>query len=552
MEVLEVKLLWHASWMDTPGYEVPDGGVLIRVAAAVPLASLENASGRVTRQPGRKVMTFLFTDGPRNTLRKARTKLDEPKFTGDFRVSVVLGEAVPSGRRLIALAPRVPPCSQQLVVHRALVSPVSDQFSLDDLGHVASRLADEAGILTRLARQSFLYSGLRPPGQLAGLLRNALRSGATGSPGGGRGGRPAVIVPPQDDGQAAGTVLRLRSAADPGRMPVAVLGAGDYTRTEIIPALRRARLPLYSVANRDPQIAAMVGRKHGFALAATDSERAIAELPAPGLVVIATAHDSHAHLASVALKSGHRVFLEKPPAVTGEDVQVLAAGMRSYPGAVEIGFNRRYHPLVRRARVRLQQESGPMSISCTVRELNFQPDHWYFWPNQGTRVTGNLCHWIDLSVFLLGPGIMPVSVMLSPRVPGSERGSDEERVLTVTFDDGSLLTILATTRGDDIRGVQEQLEIRRGRVTITIDDLWKMRVRTGGIERSRRTLFRDKAHAAMYEEALARIVAGSASVYPVADMIVVSAIQVAASELVWNDQCAGELPDWLALAGEAR
>ena len=96
-------------------------------------------------------------------------------------------------------------------------------------------------------------------------------------------------------------------------MPVAVLGGGDYTRTEIIPGLRRAKLSLYAVANREPQIAALVGRQFGFALATTDSERAIAETPAPGLVVVATAHDSHTQLACAALKAGHRVFVEKPP-----------------------------------------------------------------------------------------------------------------------------------------------------------------------------------------------------------------------------------------------
>lgn len=265
-------------------------------------------------------------------------------------------------------------------------------------------------------------------------------------------------------------------------------------------------------------------------------------------MVVATAHDSHAQLTCSALKAGHRVFLEKPPAVTPEDVHQLAGAMRSYPGSVEIGFNRRYHPLVRRVRSRLQRETGPTTISCVVKELSFEPDHWYFWPNQGTRVTGNLCHWIDLAVYLMEGSPLPVAVALSPRVPGSEPGSDEERVLTVTFEEGSLLTILATTRGDDIRGVQEQLDIRRGRVSVTIDDLWKLRIRSGGIERYARTAFRDKAHSAMYQEGLRRIADGKPSVYPVRDMVIVSAVQVTASNLVRADAGLATLPDWLALA----
>jgi predicted dehydrogenase len=545
-----MKVLWRDAWIEVPGFEVPESGIPIEVSAAIPLAKVENASGRRQRRPGRKVAVFLLTDGPRSTLRKARTKRDEPRFTGDYRITVVLGQAIGSGRQVVALAPRVPPAAQQLVVHRDLVHQVPDGFSAGDLQRVAARLSARADVLSRLGRQSFLYSGMTPPGELVTALQDALSPGVAPP-----GLVTEVISPPQGDGRTADTVMRLTLASDPAGtttglagMPVAVLGAGDYTRSEIIPALRRARLSMYAVANREPQIAAIVGREYGFALATTDSERAIAETPAPGLVVVATAHDSHTHLACAALKAGHRVFVEKPPTVTEEDVHRLAAAMRSYPGAVEIGFNRRYHPLVRRARARLRQESGPVSISCLVKELTFESDHWYFWPNQATRITGNLCHWIDLAVFFLEDKPTPKSVTLSPRMPGTEPGSDEERVLTVTFDDGSLLTVLGTTRGDDIRGVQEQIDIRRGKTTITIDDLWKMRVRSGGIERYSRTLFRDKAHATMYREALGRIVAGRPAVYPVRDMVVVSAIQIAASNLARTDERTAEPPDWLSLA----
>jgi predicted dehydrogenase len=493
----------------------------------------------------RKVAVFLYTDGPWITLRKARTKREEPRFTGDFRATIVLGEVIATGRRVVALASRVPACAQQLVIHPDLVLDVADAFSVDDLQLLAARLLPAADVLNKLCRQSFLYSGMRPPAELVELHTTALAADNVRSP------VPATeaLRPPTGAKDAADTVLRLKTTpTSSSGIPVAVLGGGDYTRSEIIPALRRGRFSLYAVANREPQIAALVGRQYGFVLATTDSERAIAELPAPGLVIVATAHDSHARLACAAVKAGHRVFLEKPPTVTVEDVHRLADAMHSNPGSIEIGFNRRYHPLVRRARARLKQESGPTSISCTVKELTFQDDHWYFWPNQGTRITGNLCHWIDLAVYLIDGSPMPVSVTLSPRMPGTEPGSDEERVLTVTFEDGSLLTVLGTTRGDDIRGVQELMDIRRGYTTITIDDLWKYRLRSDGIERLSRTLFRDKAHAGMYREGLGRIKAGRPSIYPVRDMVVVSAIQVAASDLARTDQRAADLPDWMALA----
>ena len=350
-----MKMLWRGAWLEAPGFEVPEDGTLIEVFAAIPLVKVENASGRQQRRPGRKVAVFLLTDGPRSTLRKARTKREEPRFTGDYRTTVVLGQAIPSGPRVVALAPRVPPASQQLVIHHDLVKQVPDGFSAEDLRRAAARLSAQADVLSRLGRQSFLYSGMKPPAELVTALDEALSAGDAPP-----GQDTDVLSPPAGDGRAADTVLRLKSTPGSAGLPVAVLGAGDYTRTEIIPALQRARMSPYVVANREPQIAAMVGREYGFTLATTDSERAIAETPSPGLVVVATAHDSHTHLACAALKAGHRVFVEKPPTVTDEDVHRLVTAMRSYPGAVEIGFSA---AVITRScaghAARLRQESGP-------------------------------------------------------------------------------------------------------------------------------------------------------------------------------------------------
>ncbi|MGC2008501.1 hypothetical protein, partial [Trebonia sp.] len=187
-----MKLLWRGEWIETPGYEVPADGVLIGVTATVPLFTLKNASGRQQRRPGRKVAVFLYTDGPRITLRKARTKREEPRFTGDFRVTLVLGDALDSGRRVVALASRVPSCAHQFVVHRDLVLDVPASFSEDDLRAAAARLIAETETLTRLCRQGYLYSATRPPAELVELLTDAVT--ATGTPA--QGAAPGVLRPP--------------------------------------------------------------------------------------------------------------------------------------------------------------------------------------------------------------------------------------------------------------------------------------------------------------------------------------------------------------------
>src|SRR5207244_7577808 len=136
-----------------------------------------------------------------------------------------------------------------------------------------------------------------------------------------------------------------------GRIPLALLGAGDYARTQILPALRRSDAALVAVADREPQIAALVAQEAEFEVATTSAREAIAHLDAPGIVMIATYHDSHAALATEALDAGHRVFVEKPPAVTPEDVDLLLSAIRKSGSGVDVGFNRRHHQLVKQARL---------------------------------------------------------------------------------------------------------------------------------------------------------------------------------------------------------
>ncbi len=198
----------------------------------------------------------------------------------------------------------------------------------------------------------------------------------------------------------------------------------------------------------------------------------------------------------------------------------------------------------------LATEPGPATIIALIREVEITADHWYLWPNQGTRVAGNLCHWIDLAFHLLGPGPRAVEVAVSPRVSDDPRDADAERAFTITFDDGSVATLMPTTRGDSVRGVQEQIEIRRGGLALRLDDLWRLNGLRRGLPVRHRTLWRGKGHGPMYRSAIKRFAAGDAAAYPAADLRRVGEVQLAATEAVRSGAAAAPIADLLA-AGRA-
>jgi len=525
-----MRLLWNGEWIEVPAPVAVPGATLLKIKATVPIERVRVPSGRVIRAPYRKAARFAVLDGPSSTVRKVRSKREDARLQGDYRIVAALASATDETEERLALCPRVAPCAELMVCPEDLVF-AAPGASTEALQRFAEALRPQAGMLAELCTQSFLYSGQAPPAALRELAATAAKA-ATTAAGASRSGGGPVLHPLAPEGSFA-TTLQLGDRGPRDGVSVAVLGAGDYARTQIIPALTRARLRPYAIADREPQIAGEVGRASGFVVATTDARAAIESLPGPGLVVVATAHDSHAALAAAALDAGHRVFAEKPAVITREDLKLLAAAAARTPGRLDLGFNRRHHPLTRRLRTAVAGEQGPLTITCLVREISISPNHWYFWPNQGTRVAGNLCHWLDLGISLLDPATVASEVTVTPAAPNPGHGSnDAERVLAVTFDDGSLLTIVATDRGDDLQGVQETIDVRRGLVTARIDDFRSITVLRNGRSRTVRRLWRDKGHEAMFESCFRRAAADQAAVYPAGDLDRVATVQIAATELI--------------------
>jgi predicted dehydrogenase len=309
----------------------------------------------------------------------------------------------------------------------------------------------------------------------------------------------------------------------------AVIAGGDYVRTDVIPALNRAGFALRVVADIEPHIAGYTKKHFGFERAETDWRRALDDTKAD-TVVIATFHDSHATIAAEALRRGKKVLLEKPPVVTRADLELLLQTARA-SGFLDIGYNRRYAGFARAAKRLLSQAEGPTTITMLVREVEIPPQHWYRWPKEGTRVTGNLCHWIDLASFLLGFNPVPHEMTVSAP---ADLEPDEERTFSIVYDDATTVTIVATQRGDPTLGVQELIDIRRGDLSIRIDDFRRLDVTKAGRRIRRSYSRRDKGHRAMYEEMLRRVKTDQPPLYTIQDLEVTSLLTILATEMVRN------------------
>ncbi|HPF69252.1 MAG TPA: bi-domain-containing oxidoreductase [Candidatus Krumholzibacteria bacterium] len=225
-----------------------------------------------------------------------------------------------------------------------------------------------------------------------------------------------------------------------GKPVVAFFGAGNYASRVLIPAFAAAGAQLSALVTSGGPGGAAYGRKAGFARVATDPAAALGDA-ATGAVVIATRHDSHALLVVQALEAGKHVFVEKPLAITADELAAVeAAYARAHAAGrgprLMVGFNRRFSPLVRMKEL-LDAVPAPRSFILTMNAGALPANHWTQDPQVGGgRIIGEACHYVDLMRHLAGSPIVSVAAR-GMGVNGAEPVTEDKAVIVLGFADGS-------------------------------------------------------------------------------------------------------------------
>ncbi|MEV6105339.1 bi-domain-containing oxidoreductase [Streptomyces sp. NPDC051940] len=253
-------------------------------------------------------------------------------------------------------------------------------------------------------------------------------------------GAPApVVAVPAVDRSGGRTPAPARPAKS--RVRLAFAGAGNYATSMLLPHLaRRDGVELSAVVTTTALSAANAKRKFGFAGATTDLDAVLGD-PSVDAVFVVTRHSSHAELTEKALRAGKTVFVEKPLALTEDELAgVLAAVEESGNDRLQVGFNRRFAPLLGEAARRFGDRSGPASVRYLVNAGRLDHGSWYLrQETEGSRFAGEGGHFIDTAGWLLGAD--PVSVYAV-----AASGNEDLQVL-LRYPDGSTATVSYVTSG---------------------------------------------------------------------------------------------------------
>jgi predicted dehydrogenase/threonine dehydrogenase-like Zn-dependent dehydrogenase len=284
-----------------------------------------------------------------------------------------------------------------------------------------------------------------------------------------------IDYPAEKPASSVATRIHLPPAAprQGGRPVIGFIGAGNYGG-RLLKAFKDSDANLDTVVSASGVSAAHYGRKFGCRHVGSEPQAVIDDTEID-TVCIATRHDSHARFVRAAIESGKHVFVEKPLCLTldelhGIEADLLKAGRKA--PLMMVGFNRRFAPMVIKAKALTTTVAEPKTLVMTVNAGAVPNDHWTQDSEVGGgRILGEACHFIDLLRHLVGAPIESSNIvtMQNPRGPARP----DTATITLRFVDGSIGAVNYFANGHP--GVpKERLEIYCAGRVLVLDNYRKL------------------------------------------------------------------------------
>jgi len=374
---------------------------------------------------------------------------------------------------------------------------VSGTFPVTDAPGVYQRLKDG-----ELPGIGFLFDYPEVDTDASAMSWSAPQASTTGA-----GAHRRATAPQAPATASVKTQVRARETRPVATVRVGFVGAGNYASSMLLPHLMKLPdVELAQVVTNSSLSAANAQRRFGFEQASTDLDRLLYD-DSLDAVFIVTRHHDHAELVCRSLEAGKATFVEKPLALTDDQLaQVLDTVKATGNDRLMVGFNRRFAPLL----TDLRRRFGPVPAGATVRYLvnagTLGAKSWYNNEElEGSRFVGEGGHFLDTAGWWLDAD--PVEVY------ATAAGSPSDLHVAVRYDNGSLATIDYVTHGNP-RFPKETFEASGARRSARLDNFVKATVWTGRHHRTRRSFGSvDKGQAAQVAAFIDAV--GSAAPMPI-------------------------------------
>ena len=245
---------------------------------------------------------------------------------------------------------------------------------------------------------------------------------------------------------------------------ISIIGAGNFTKMTMLPALKGSGANYKYIVSKGGVSGTALAQKYGFSHSTTNVEHVLQDTEVD-LVLITTRHNSHANMTIKCLEAGKHVFVEKPLALTDEELEKVIEAQQKSSKMVMVGFNRRFSPHAEKMKVLLGNTQ--MNVIATMNAGNLPANSWvHDMLLGGGRIIGEACHFIDLITYLTGSKVK--SVCMNAMGLNPEENTDNATIL-LKYENGSTGVINYFSNGSKAYS-KERVEVYSQERTLIMDN----------------------------------------------------------------------------------
>jgi len=286
-----------------------------------------------------------------------------------------------------------------------------------------------------------------------------------------------------------------------------VIGAGNFTKMVIVPTMRKLGYKIKYIASEKGLSSTVLAKKYKIAYATSDYREILHDTEV-NAVAITVRHNMHANLVLEALKAGKHVFVEKPLALSLQELDEIEEIYQKSGKTVTVGFNRRFSPFAQKAK-ELIKDAGPINVIANMNAGFIPANSWvHDLKVGGGRIVGEACHLIDLITYFTGSLVDEIVMSAAGQEPDE---STDNATLTLKYKNGSLGVINYFSNGNKAYS-KERIEIYSQGRNLVIDNFRKLECygfSSGGFSRSQ-----DKGHQNQFKQLQSRLSEGGKELIP--------------------------------------
>jgi polar amino acid transport system substrate-binding protein len=299
--------------------------------------------------------------------------------------------------------------------------------------------------------------------------------------------------------------IELKKSRSTGKLKASFIGAGNYATASLLPLLKD-RVTLSGLFTSSGRSAAGVASKFGFEFVGNNIEDFLDKNS--DALFITTRHDSHASYCIKGIESGKHVYVEKPLALTVEELSTVHKAYASHSSKhLFVGFNRRFAPLTQKVKEVFRSGSIPLVSVIRVNAGAIPMDHWvHDAKHGGGRIIGECCHFVDLAIAITGSLVTKV---FATRMNDSAKTilQSDNVAISMEHENGSITTIIYTSSGSKLQS-KERIEVYGGGKSCVIDDFKTLHLYDSSSEKKVKLSSQNKGQAEMLDAFLKSIESG--------------------------------------------